>query len=810
MKKIIIIVIIFLIVYYRYDFTSTIMSGFGYKSGQSHKVAQLVSDDPVNFLNSKIFNIVERLKKNDLESHLDSAIMVRKDFSKNEHKNIYSNKQEVEFYKENNHSVIDNKTKKPIFQWSHRMDSKRIVESEPKICGDKLIYAVPEGNITALDYKTGEKIWTKVFKGYAPFARRGFACKYNALMDINIIYIPTSIGVLCLDSESGDFVKSICNNGVIKSYKSLIPPIIDKDRIYIATVSPSGVEARDINNGSLLWRTEFEVDSSFLSGGSNPWSGFTYDKKSNIIFVNTGSPSNWTSYKGIDSKFKYSNSLIALSSKDGSMLWQFQERSQDYWDSDMVSKPIISPVKIDNKEIVITLSKSGSIYFLDKNTGKSVFELIERKTNIGGLSYFIKESIKPKSLLFSSILNTQCNGCNKNTKIENYLPPILKKIRKFDGYSGGLQWPGGDIDSSNKLLIVSSNRNLITEHYYDFVPFPAKNISSKEIFESCFECHSKDGRVVHNEDVIYPSLFLTTKIHSLDSFKEFIKSNKFHNSLRKSSSDIEDIYSTLLDYDNDIVSKKSYQVWANVITHKPHDKKLALSAPFGLITAISLKTGEIVWQINAGTFINNNGDNILGSPNYAGVRASANEHMSVFAGSYDKSAYGIDNNNGNILWKVSLPASGSAPPYIYEKDKDRWIFIVSSGGRAPGDKSDALIAFRQNNSISYVDNPNQKTEYQNSDMMTNLEIENTLSGVYLYDNNCATCHGLKGIGTSQGPSLIESMYFINNFSNKDFLKVFESGSAQKNWEFGPMPPQFQVSKKEAKIILNYVRSFQNF
>ena len=54
------------------------------------------------------------------------------------------------------------------------------------------------------------------------------------------------------------------------------------------------------------------------------------------------------------------------------------------------------------------------------------------------------------------------------------------------------------------------------------------------------------------------------------------------------------------------------------------------------------------------------------------------------------------------------------------------------------------------------------------------------------------------------------MYFINNFSNKDFLKVFESGSAQKNWEFGPMPPQFQVSKKEAKIILNYVRSFQNF
>ncbi len=812
-KKIAIaIVLIITIVYYRYDFTYMLMSGFGQKPSSAHKIALLVSDKPVQYFNSRISSLFERLTKDGLESHLNTAILVRNDFSKKEQESLYSDKFEKEPYKEKNYkneySPVDKKIKSPIFQWDRHLDSKLIIESKPQLCGGKLIYAVPEGKIGALNYKTGETIWTKSYEEYSPVARRGFTCKYNASIDANVIYVPTSMGILCLNSEDGSSAKSICNEGVIKSHKSLIPPIIDKNSIYIATISPAGVEAHDINSGNLLWRTEFEVGSAFLGGGSNPWSGFTFDAKTNLIFVNTGSPPEWTSFQDLDSKFKYTNSLIALNAKSGDIAWQFQERSQDYWDLDMVSKPINSPVKINNKEIIITLSKSGSIYFLDKNTGKPVFKVIERKTNIGGLSYFVKESITPKSLLSTSILNSQCSNCNLNTKVEIFLPPLLKKIRKFDGYSGGIQWPGGTIDSTKKLLIVSSNRNIITEHYFDFAPYPKKNISSKKIFNSCFKCHSKAGNVVHDKNIIYPSLFLTTKIHSLNSFKEFMEANEFHKDIKQSPSELSGIYDILLNYDNTILSEKSYQMWGNIITHKAHDKKLSSSSPFGLITAISLETGDIVWQINAGTFSNENGDSILGSVNYAGVSASPNDPTSVFTGSYDKLAYGIDNKNGKILWKLSLPASGSAPPYIYETDKDKWIFIVSSGGRAPGDKSDVLTAFKQ--SKGAIDGPSKKTVNQITNLSNVTEVKKILDGVYLYNNNCAACHGLEGIGTAQGPSLLEDIYSIDRFSDEDFLKVFENGAAQKNWDFGPMPAQFQVPETEAKIILNHIRHLQNF
>ena len=116
----------------------------------------------------------------------------------------------------------------------------------------------------------------------------------------------------------------------------------------------------------------------------------------------------------------------------------------------------------------------------------------------------------------------------------------------------------------------------------------------------------------------------------------------------------------------------------------------------GKITAVSLYTGEIVWQIPAGTYKLNNSEVIIGSQSAGGITDSGNnEGISFFTGSFDKKIYAIRNKDGKYLWSHELPASGSAPPLVYNTLSERWIFVVAGGRRSPKHRSNDLVAFKQ-------------------------------------------------------------------------------------------------------------------
>ena len=122
-----------------------------------------------------------------------------------------------------------------------------------------------------------------------------------------------------------------------------------------------------------------------------------------------------------------------------------------------------------------------------------------------------------------------------------------------------------------------------------------------------------------------------------------------------------------------------------------YSKRLSL----GKITAVSLYTGEIVWQIPAGTYKLNNSEVIIGSQSAGGITdGENNEGISFFTGSYDKKIYAIRNKDGKYLWNDELPASGSAPPLVYNTSSERWIFVVAGGRDKPNEWSKKIVAFR--------------------------------------------------------------------------------------------------------------------
>ena len=63
-----------------------------------------------------------------------------------------------------------------------------------------------------------------------------------------------------------------------------------------------------------------------------------------------------------------------------------------------------------------------------------------------------------------------------------------------------------------------------------------------------------------------------------------------------------------------------------------------------------------------------------GTPSYGGVSTSGNLLFST--GTEDRKIYGIDSNNGKILWNYKMDAAGSAPPLIFDYNGKQYLMFL--------------------------------------------------------------------------------------------------------------------------------------
>ena len=648
---------------FRFEIIYNISTAFGYDENRARRHSFIFSEKPFQSSSVKLRRLFNPQWRN--KEELKIALQVKKNFinynsSKLDFKdgnyflNIFKSTKKKGTYQNQKLEYIDIwKNKMPSKIWSINTFNKILsnksptekvslfrIQATPKICGTKLIYARPDGIIGAVDYRTGKKIWHKQYGNTAALSIRGFFCEYEKNLDAYIVILPTGAGVYCLNAADGFLITSRCGGGRMGAFESRVSPQLVDNIVYVATVKPSGLEAYNFLTGKLLWRTDFEIGKFFFGVGSNPWSNFVIDHKKQLIFVNTGSPGA-TFTLGILKKYKYSGSLLAIDLKKGNIVWQFQEHTRDTWNHDFVGQPILSPIKIKSKDIVITLSKSGSVYFIDRNNGLPVLPVGKETINFGDFKYDYKESILPKSLLdtdYYNYLGKDCKNCDLNTTIFGPVPPVLKIKRIFDGNRGGPQWPGASIDTLNNYLILPSNHNLITDSFFDYVPEPPSSLPQNKLIQKCTSCHNNEGGVNFKDRMIIPSLFLTTKIYDSFSLNNYLKNNNFHKKLNFNDQELLNAYAALNQYDTKLINKDQYKQY--MMRHYSdlnkrrdiYSKRLSL----GKITAISLNTGEIVWQIPAGTYKLNNSEVIIGSQSAGGITdGENNEGISFFTGSND-------------------------------------------------------------------------------------------------------------------------------------------------------------------------------
>ena len=81
-------------------------------------------------------------------------------------------------------------------------------------------------------------------------------------------------------------------------------------------------------------------------------------------------------------------------------------------------------------------------------------------------------------------------------------------------------------------------------------------------------------------------------------------------------------------------------------------------------------------------------------------------------------------------------------------------------------------------------------------------------GVEPFEKYCMVCHGIKGRGTNQGPSLVDRVYRPDHHADLSFHIAVRDGVKSHHWNYGDMQPVPLITPEETEHIIAYMREEQ--
>ena len=161
-------------------------------------------------------------------------------------------------------------------------------------------------------------------------------------------------------------------------FRSISSPVFyEKERIIIA--APSGFETMggtlsyimgiSVDTGQTVWKTSLtESAQENLVLGMGPW---PIDQDKGIVYIGTGSPTpEWNATRRPGANL-YSNSIIALDTSTGEILWQYQTIPHDLNGYGCTGNLVLG--ENDGQQMVYGACRNGYLYALDAETGDLVW-----------------------------------------------------------------------------------------------------------------------------------------------------------------------------------------------------------------------------------------------------------------------------------------------------------------------------------------------------------------------------------------------------------------------------------------------------
>ena len=270
------------------------------------------------------------------------------------------------------------------YLWMHRLDEGERGAATPRRLSGRglayrddggagqIIYVTPGYRMIALDALTGLRV--------ASFGTDGIVDLMQN-MDQEIDPIAGEIGLHAAPLVAGDTIivgaahvpgsapRSMRNTkGYVRGFDA-----DSGERKWIFHTIPSGDEY-----GNDTWLNE----SWRYTGNTGVWGQISVDLELGIVYLPTEMPTNdyYGGHRHGDNLF--SDSIVAVDLESGERLWHFQAIHHDVWDWDFPCAPVLVDVEIEGRpgitKVIAQPSKQSWLYVLDRETGEPIWPIEER------------------------------------------------------------------------------------------------------------------------------------------------------------------------------------------------------------------------------------------------------------------------------------------------------------------------------------------------------------------------------------------------------------------------------------------------
>ena len=554
--------------------------------------------------------------------------------------------------------------------------------------------------VIAADAGSGELLWMHRLdegeRGAAAPRRlsgRGLAYRDNGAGG-EIFYVTPGYRLIGLDAQTGTRLSHFGDDGVVDLKQDFdqdidlvtgeaglhAAPLVAGDTIVVGAAHLPGSAPRsmrnvkgyvrgfDANTGSRKWifhtipgNDEYGNDSWLddswrYTGNTGVWGQISADLEAGIVYFATEMPTNdyYGGHRPGDNLF--ADSLVAVDIETGDRLWHFQAIHHDVWDWDFPCAPILADVMIDGVErkIVAQPSKQAWLYVFDRITGEPIWPIEERvvdsATDVPGEVLSETQPFPTRPPAYDR------QGVSLDDLID-FTPELRRRAE--------------EIAARHRIGPIFTP---IT------VSEPDGVIATLMLPSAGGGTNWPGGSIDPETGIAY--LYSFTNVTALGLVNDPERSDM--NFIRGRHRDISAVDAAL-----------------NI------DGIPMIKPPWGRITAIDLKVGEILWQVAHGE----TPDNIRNHPLLEGVDVprtgrigrvgtlitsslviAAEGGPPITLPSGERGAYlrAYDKMTGADAGAVEMPASASGSPMTYLHEGQQYIVLAISGGGHPGE----LIAYR--------------------------------------------------------------------------------------------------------------------
>ena len=289
-------------------------------------------------------------------------------------------------------------------------------------------------SVVALDPKSGELIWVHSLRegrraAVSPrqLSGRGVSYWTDGKGDERVIYVTTGFRLVELNAKTGSVVNSFGTNGIVDLKAGVVKgrgtqidletgeigihstPLVAKDIIVVGSAMREGatvethdntkglVRAFDVRTGKKLWQFDtiprpgefgndtWKDESWATNGNVGVWTQITVDEELGLVYLPVETPS--SDYYGghRPGNNLFAESLVCVDLKTGQRKWHFQFVHHPVWNFDMSSAPIVADVTVNGRprKIVAVPSKQAWLYVFDRVTGEPIWPIEEKPVPAG-------------------------------------------------------------------------------------------------------------------------------------------------------------------------------------------------------------------------------------------------------------------------------------------------------------------------------------------------------------------------------------------------------------------------------------------